>query len=135
MEEDEEQAENPGVTRRASVRRLAWRPATVMVGAGALAVGMTGAASAGASTSAGVTPGLSPANASISNTVAAYNIAPNVGFGSASATVVVPKLTCTSKTLDAGQFFGLFDTDPTIGSGAAHAVAAVSVTCGSSGPT
>jgi hypothetical protein len=121
--------------RRVASGRRAWRSAMVMVGAGALTMGVAGGAVAGASAPATVTPGLSPANASVSGSVAGYDATPSVGFASASATLVVPKLTCTSKTVDAGQFFGLFDTDPTGGTTGAHAVSAVSVLCGSSGPT
>jgi hypothetical protein len=109
----------------------------VLVGAGALAVGLSGTVSAGAGAGApaAATPGLSPADASVSGSVAGFYSVPAIGFASASATLVVPKLTCTSKTSDAGQFFGLFDTDPTSTTGAARAVSAVSVLCGSSGPT
>ena len=107
----------------------------VVAGAGALTMGVAGGAVAGASAPATVSPGLSPANASVSGAVAGYDAAPTVGFASASATLVVPKLTCTSKTSGSGQFLGLFDTNPTSGNTQAHVVSAVSVLCGSSGPT
>jgi hypothetical protein len=113
----------------------AWRSAMVIAGAGALTMGVASGAVAGASAPASVTPGLSPADASVSGSVAGYYATPSIGFASASATLVVPKLTCTSKTADTGQFLGLFDTNPTSASTAAHAVAAVSVLCGTSGPT
>jgi hypothetical protein len=122
-------------SRLAAGARRAWRLAMVMAGAGALTMGFAGVASAGASAPATASPGLSPADASVSGSVAGYYATPNVGFASASATLVVPKLTCSSKTVGAGQFLGLFDTNPTSGSTAAHAVSAVEVLCGSSGPT
>jgi hypothetical protein len=121
--------------RHVGTGRRARRSALVMAGVGALALGMAGTVAAGASTPDEVTPGLSPADASVSGSVAGFYATPNIGFASASATLVVPKLTCTPKTVDAGQFFGLFDTVPTSGSTAAHAVSAVSALCGSSGPT
>ena len=109
----------------------------VLVGAGALAVGLSGTVSAGAGRPAHrlrPLPDLSPADASVSGSVAGFYSVPAIGFASASATLVVPKVTCTSKTSDAGQFFGLFDTNPTGTTGGAP-VSAVSVLCGSSGPT
>jgi hypothetical protein len=135
MEEMKNRQKSLAGARRLAARGRARRSAVVMAGAGALAMVVAGAASAGASEPAAVNPGLSPAGVAASGSVAGYNSAPDVGFASASATLVVPKLTCTSKTAGSGQFFGLFDTDPTAGTTAAHVVSAVNVDCGSSGPT
>ncbi len=116
----------PGGACPSGGKRHAGRAAMVMVGAGSLALGLAGAASAAA-------PGsVRPAAASISSTVAGYYAVPSQGFASASATFVVPKATCTEN--GTGNFFGIVDDNPTSGSSSATAIAALSVVCSGTTP-
>jgi hypothetical protein len=84
----------------------------MVTGAAALLlVGLAGAASA---TSAGTTSGgpnaVRPATAQASALVAGYYVTPSHAFASASATFVVPTVSCTSAPTE--QLFGLLDFDP-----------------------
>ena len=100
-----------------------------MVAAAFLVLGLAGGASAATSVGGAAAPaGVHPAVASASSNAAGYYVTPTYGFASASATFVVPKVTCsTSSTY---QYFGLFDDNPANGPGS-YTLASIEAVCSS----
>lgn len=105
----------------------------MIAGAAFLLLALSGAAAAapvvGGTDGGAATPAVTPAVAQASASFAGYYVTPAHAFASASATFVVPKVTCGTTVTE--QFFGLSDTAPT-GTGGGT-TASVVVDC--EGPT
>jgi hypothetical protein len=114
-----------------------WRSGTFAVAAASLLVGLLGFASAAASGAETVGSGASPAlvsnAAQASDAVAGYYATPGHAFASASATFVVPTVTCPS-TLEA-ESFGLNDQNPINPPSDVGVAAAVFVECSDGAPS